>query len=152
VAPHWFLVGILGVYFNSDTRTFDLIALSGQYFSQQKRRRIFFPFLFIGFGIFTALFPFHTLGAGLDIPPHHTAGSMFLAGIIHETGGYGVLELLCCSLPEGRKYFSSVIIVLSAIAILLWGIRDDDAKRPQVYERLFFDKPLRGCFCWVSGC
>jgi NADH-quinone oxidoreductase subunit M len=54
---------------------------------------IFFPFLFIGFGVFTALFPFHTW-----VPDGHsaapTAGSMFLAGISMELGGYGLIRLV----------------------------------------------------------
>jgi NADH-quinone oxidoreductase subunit M len=52
----------------------------------------FSPFLFVGFGIFTALFPFHTW-----VPDGHssapTAASMFLAGVSMKLGGYGCLRV-----------------------------------------------------------
>jgi NADH-quinone oxidoreductase subunit M len=80
-------------------------------------QRLFFPFAFIGFGIFTALFPFHTW-----VPDGHssapTAGSMFLAGISMKLGGYGCLRVAAFLMPEAAHYYSPVIITLAAIAIL----------------------------------
>jgi NADH-quinone oxidoreductase subunit M len=78
---------------------------------------ICFPLLFVGFGVFTALFPFHTW-----VPDGHssapTAGSMFLAGISMKLGGYGCLRVATFLMPEGAKEYSTIIIVLSSIAIL----------------------------------
>jgi NADH-quinone oxidoreductase subunit M len=78
---------------------------------------VIFPLLFIGFGVFTALFPFHTW-----VPDGHssapTAGSMFLAGISMKLGGYGCLRVATYLLPEGAKEYADIIIILSAIAIL----------------------------------
>jgi NADH-quinone oxidoreductase subunit M len=110
------LVGLLGVYFGSGEKTFDLLSLSQLHISPLVQR-ICFPLLFVGFGVFTALFPFHTW-----VPDGHsaapTAGSMFLAGISMKLGGYGCLRVATYMLPEGAKEYSSIVIALSAIAIL----------------------------------
>ncbi len=111
------LVGMLGIYFSSNSvQTFDLMKLS-QLDIPIKTQLIAFPLLFIGFGVFTAIFPFHTW-----VPDGHssapTAGSMFLAGISMKLGGYGCLRVATYLLPEGAKEYSNIIIVLSSIAIL----------------------------------
>jgi NADH-quinone oxidoreductase subunit M len=71
----------------------------------------------VGFGIFTALFPFHTW-----VPDGHssapTAASMFLAGISMKLGGYGCLRAAVYLMPEAAAYYQPVIIVLAAIAII----------------------------------
>jgi len=109
------LVGLLGLYFSSG-RSFDLLQLSQINISTQAQH-IIFPLLFVGFGVFTALFPLHTW-----VPDGHssapTAGSMFLAGISMKLGGYGCLRVATYLLPEGAKEYSTIIIVLSSIAIL----------------------------------
>ena len=109
------LVGILGLYFSSD-HSFDLLSLSKLNIPIETQR-IIFPLLFVGFGVFTALFPFHTW-----VPDGHssapTAGSMFLAGISMKLGGYGCLRVATYIMPEGAKEYSTIIIVLASIAIL----------------------------------
>ena len=110
------LVGLLGVYFSGTENSFDLIKLS-QLHIPIKTQMICFPLLFVGFGVFTALFPFHTW-----VPDGHssapTAGSMFLAGISMKLGGYGCLRVATYMMPEGAKEYATIIIVLSVIAIL----------------------------------
>ena len=111
------LVGLLGVYFSAgNERTFDLLKLSQIHFSI-KTQRIFFPLLFTGFGVFSALFPFHTW-----VPDGHssapTAGSMFLAGISMKLGGYGCLRVATYLLPDAAKEYSTIIVALASIAIL----------------------------------
>ena len=110
------LVGLLGVYFSGTENSFDLIKLS-QLHIPIKTQMICFPLLFVGFGVFTALFPFHTW-----VPDGHssapTAGSMFLAGISMKLGGYGCLRVATYIMPEGAKEYATIIIVLSVIAIL----------------------------------
>jgi NADH-quinone oxidoreductase subunit M len=108
---------MLGLYFAAGTgRSFDIIQLSHLKLSASSQR-VIFPLLFVGFGVFTALFPFHTW-----VPDGHssapTAGSMFLAGISMKLGGYGCLRVATYLLPEGAKEYANIIIVLSAIAIL----------------------------------
>ena len=110
------LVGMLGTYFGSGIKTFDLIALSKLNIPVDVQM-ICFPLLFAGFGVFTALFPFHTW-----VPDGHsaapTAGSMFLAGISMKLGGYGCLRVAVYLMPDGAKEYANIIIVLASIAIL----------------------------------
>ena len=110
------LVGLLAIYFSVPERTFDLIQLS-QLDIPVETQKIIFPLLFVGFGVFTALFPFHTW-----VPDGHssapTAGSMFLAGISMKLGGYGCLRVATYLLPDAAKEYSIWIIALAAIAIL----------------------------------
>lgn len=109
------LVGILGLYFSSG-HSFDLLSLS-QIKIDVSTQRIVFPLLFIGFGVFTAIFPLHTW-----VPDGHssapTAGSMFLAGISMKLGGYGCLRVAAYLMPEAAHQYSNIIILLSSIAIL----------------------------------
>ena len=111
------LVGIIGLYFiSSPEHSFDILKLSQQHFGLTQQQ-VIFPLLFVGFGVFTALFPFHTW-----VPDGHssapTAGSMFLAGISMKLGGYGCLRVATYLMPEGAKEYATIIIVLSSIAIL----------------------------------
>ena len=110
------LVGLLGIYFSGAKHSFDLMALS-QLNIPLQTQMICFPLLFVGFGVFTALFPFHTW-----VPDGHssapTAGSMFLAGISMKLGGYGCLRVATYLMPDAAKEYATIIIVLSVIAIL----------------------------------
>lgn len=114
------LVGLLGLYYHTGTGdgsyTFDLLKIAGMDISIDVQR-LFFPFLFAGFGIFAALFPFHTW-----VPDGHssapTAASMFLAGISMKLGGYGCLRVAAFLMPEAAREYAPVIIVLSTIAII----------------------------------
>jgi NADH-quinone oxidoreductase subunit M len=110
------LVGLLGTYFGTGLKTFDLITLSKSPIAHEIQK-VCFPLLFVGFGIFTALFPFHTW-----VPDGHssapTAGSMFLAGISMKLGGYGCLRVATYLMPDGAKEYSHIIIILASVAIL----------------------------------
>ncbi|HVZ57520.1 MAG TPA: NADH-quinone oxidoreductase subunit M [Chitinophagaceae bacterium] len=112
-------VGLAGLYVASGQAGqpgLDLATLQGLGLPAATQR-LLFPFLFVGFGIFTALFPFHTW-----VPDGHasapTAASMFLAGISMKLGGYGCLRVAAFLLPEAARYYSPVILVLATIAIL----------------------------------
>ncbi|HYK46299.1 MAG TPA: NADH-quinone oxidoreductase subunit M [Parafilimonas sp.] len=112
-------VGLLGLYFSSSPyapQTFDLVRLSHTFISVEMQK-IFFPFAFVGFGIFGALFPFHTW-----VPDGHssapTAASMFLAGISMKLGGYGCLRVATYLMPEAAHFYAPAIIVLATIAII----------------------------------
>lgn len=113
-------VGLAGLYFNTNTgdgtHSFDLMQIAQMHIPVAVQK-LFFPFAFIGFGIFGALFPFHTW-----VPDGHssapTAASMFLAGISMKLGGYGCLRVAAFLMPDAAHYYSWIIIVLSCIAIL----------------------------------
>lgn len=112
------LVGLFGIYYNAAMPSggFNLQQLSTEALPLNKQL-IYFPFLFVGFGIFTAIFPFHTW-----VPDGHssapTAASMFLAGISMKLGGYGCLRVAAFLMPEAAHYYSPYIVGLSTIAIL----------------------------------
>jgi NADH-quinone oxidoreductase subunit M len=107
-------VGLAGIYL--ETHSFDLSVLSATHFPVAFQY-LFYPLLFIGFGIFAALFPFHTW-----VPDGHasapTAASMFLAGISMKLGGYGCLRVASFLMPDAAIHYAPVIIVLSTCAIL----------------------------------
>lgn len=108
-------VGLAGTYFFGG-QSFDLS--SGAHITMDPEKQMFFfPFLFVGFGIFTALFPFHTW-----VPDGHssapTAASMFLAGISMKLGGYGCLRAATWLMPEAAHAYQPLIITLAAIAII----------------------------------
>lgn len=114
------LVGILATYFNTDigggVHTFDILKIAQQHISLETQKFIF-PLLFVGFGIFTALFPFYTWAPdGHSSAP--TAASMFLAGISMKLGGYGCLRVATYLMPEAAQYYSWVIVLLATIAII----------------------------------
>ena len=115
------LVGIIGLYYYSPImangmHSYNLLQLAQSPIPFEKQL-IFFPFLFVGFGIFTALFPFHTW-----VPDGHssapTAGSMFLAGISMKLGGYGCLRVATYLMPAAAHHYSWIIILLATIAII----------------------------------
>lgn len=109
------LLGMMMIYVNGGS-TFDMPELANAQFSAHLQS-IIFPFLFIGFGVFTAMFPFHTW-----VPDGHssapTAGSMFLAGISMKLGGFGCLRVAMYLMPKGAQQYGSIIIVLAAIGII----------------------------------
>jgi NADH-quinone oxidoreductase subunit M len=112
-------VGLIGLYFNTNLNgdhSFDLVAISKMHIDTDIQN-LFFPFAFIGFGVFTALFPFHTW-----VPDGHssapTAASMFLAGISMKLGGYGCLRVATYLMPDAAHYYAPIIILLSTIAII----------------------------------
>lgn len=114
------LVGLLGLYFNTDAgqgvHTFNLQQIAAMDIPLEAQR-IFFPFAFIGFGVFTALFPFHTW-----VPDGHssapTAASMFLAGISMKLGGYGCLRVATYLMPQAAQEYAWIIVLLATIAII----------------------------------
>ena len=107
-------VGLAGISFN--TGTFDILQIA-QLSIPLSVQKLFFPFAFIGFGVFTALFPFHTW-----VPDGHssapTAASMFLAGISMKLGGYGCLRVATYLMPDAAHAYSWIIILLATIAII----------------------------------
>ncbi len=114
------LIGLLATYFHTNigngVHTFDLIKIAHQPIALHTQMYIF-PLLFVGFGVFTALFPFHTW-----VPDGHssapTAASMFLAGISMKLGAYGCLRVATYLMPEAAHQYSWIIVLLATIAII----------------------------------
>ncbi|MEO6315043.1 MAG: NADH-quinone oxidoreductase subunit M [Chitinophagaceae bacterium] len=109
--------GLVGLYFNTGgAHSFNLLQIAGMQVPIHAQL-LFFPFVFVGFGIFTALFPFHTW-----VPDGHsaapTAASMFLAGISMKLGGYGCLRVATFLMPDAAQVYAPYIILLATIAII----------------------------------
>ncbi len=114
------LVGILGIYFNSNADggalTFNILEIA-QVNIPMEAQKLFFPLTFIGFAVIGALFPFHTWS-----PDGHasapTAVSMLHAGVLMKLGGYGVFRVAMYLLPEGALHWSWFFIILSVIGVI----------------------------------
>jgi len=95
------LVGILGIYFNSNAGggelTYNILEIA-KVDIPVDAQNLFFPLTFIGFAVLGALFPFHTWS-----PDGHasapTAVSMLHAGVLMKLGGYGVFRVAMYLLP-----------------------------------------------------
>ena len=75
-------VGLLGLYFGmpADSRTFDMLALSKHSYTLEEQN-VYFPLLFIGFGVFTALFP-SIPGFQMVIRRHQQLDRCFSQGLV----------------------------------------------------------------------
>jgi NADH-quinone oxidoreductase subunit M len=124
------LAGLLGIYFASGMHTFDFDILEKVTYDVTFQK-IFFPILFVGFGILAALWPFHTWS-----PDGHasapTAVSMLHAGVLMKLGAYGCLIVPVWLLPEGAKFWFPTIAVLTLINIV-YGALSAVAQRDMKY-------------------
>ncbi|MDO9260433.1 MAG: NADH-quinone oxidoreductase subunit M, partial [Flavobacteriaceae bacterium] len=133
------LVGILGIYFNSNADggplTFNLLEIA-QVNIPFEAQRLFFPLTFLGFAVLGALFPFHTWS-----PDGHasapTAVSMLHAGVLMKLGGYGIFRVAMYLLPLGAIDWSAFFIVLSSFGVIygaLGALRQNDLKYINAYS------------------
>jgi NADH-quinone oxidoreductase subunit M len=110
------LMGILGIYFGSGATTMHLVELARAHIPVEVQR-IFFPLTFVGFGILSALFPFHTWS-----PDGHasapTAVSMLHAGVLMKLGGYGCYRIAIALMPEAAHEQAWFFLILTAIGVM----------------------------------
>ena len=132
------LIGILNLYYFSvqaGTPTFDLQAIPKLGLSIEQQMFVF-PFLFVGFAVLSAMFPFHTWAPdGHSSAP--TAASMFLAGISMKLGGYGCLRVATVLCPDAALEYSPYIIILACIGILYGAfvtLKQTDIKLMNAYS------------------
>jgi NADH-quinone oxidoreductase subunit M len=133
------LVGILGIYFNSNADggalTFNILEIA-EVNIPVEAQKIFFPLTFIGFAVISGLFPFHTWSPdGHSSAP--TAVSMLHAGVLMKLGGYGVFRVAMYLLPEGTLHWSWVFIILSATGVIYGAfavIKQTDLKYINAYS------------------
>jgi NADH-quinone oxidoreductase subunit M len=115
------ILGILGIYFfngqYSGTYTMDVLAIAQSNAIPVFIQKVFFPFIFIGFGVLGALFPFHTWS-----PDGHasapTAVSMLHAGVLMKLGGYGCFRVAMFLLPDAARELCGIFLVLTTISVV----------------------------------
>ena len=129
------VAAMFGLYFESGLKTFDLNILSQHRFSLEFQYWAY-PVLFIGFGVLSALFPFHTWS-----PDGHasapTAVSMLHAGVLMKLGGYGILRVAMYLLPEGAQHwmpFFLILITLNVAVGPLVAVAQKDLKYITAYS------------------
>ena len=90
-----------------DIRTLQTAASMGQITGEAQRH--VYLLLLIGFGILISLFPFHTWA-----PEAYAAApapaAMLHAGVLKKFGLYGLLRLAIPMLPEGARYWTTLLV------------------------------------------
>ena len=111
------LIGILGIYFGSGATTMNILEIANLHNIPLEMQRVWFPVVFIGFGVLGALFPFHTWS-----PDGHasapTAVSMLHAGVLMKLGGYGCFRIAMYLLPDAAQELSWIFIILTTISVV----------------------------------
>ncbi len=110
------LVGVLAVYFQSGLHTFNLLELEQAGFGLEFQR-LWFPFIFIGFGILGGLFPFHSWAPDGHVAAP-TAVSMLLAGVEMKVGAFAALRAGLMLLPDGMRFWAPLVIILATINVV----------------------------------
>ncbi len=110
------LVGILGIFYGAGGETMNLLEIAHKSIPAEIQH-IFFPLVFLGFGVLGALFPFHTWS-----PDGHasapTAVSMLHAGVLMKLGGYGCFRVAIYLLPEGAAMWGDLFLILTTISVV----------------------------------
>jgi NADH-quinone oxidoreductase subunit M len=110
------LIGALVMYFTSGMQTFDMLALEQAGFSTAFQR-IWFPVVFFGFAVLGGIFPFHNWSPDGHVAAP-TAVSMFHAGVLMKLGAFAALRVGIMLLPEGAKYWSTLILILATVNVV----------------------------------
>ena len=111
------ILGILGIYYFSGATTMYITKIAALHNIPVDVQKIFFPFVFIGFGVLGALFPFHTWS-----PDGHasapTAVSMLHAGVLMKLGGYGCFRIAMYLLPDAAQELAWIFLILTTISVV----------------------------------
>ena len=79
--------------------------------------RLWFPFIFIGFGVLAGVFPFHNWSPDGHVAAP-TAVSMIHAGVLMKLGAYAALRAGVQLLPEGAQVHLPWIVFLTLINVV----------------------------------
>ena len=111
------LPAIVYLFVQAGLNTFDVTILMQPGTFSPFEQKFAFIFLFIGFGILAAVWPFHTWS-----PVGHVAAptsvSMVHAGVLMKIGAFGVLRVGIFLCPEGWQYWAPLMAALAVIGIV----------------------------------
>jgi NADH-quinone oxidoreductase subunit M len=79
--------------------------------------RLWFPFVFIGFGVLAGIFPFHNWSPDGHVAAP-TAVSMIHAGVLMKLGAYAALRVGVQLMPEGAQVHLPWIVLLTLINVV----------------------------------
>jgi len=130
------LIGILGIYFGAGATTMNILEIAQLHNIPLAQQYIWFPLVFVGFGVLGALFPFHTWS-----PDGHasapTAVSMLHAGVLMKLGGYGCFRVAIFLMPEAANELSWIFLILTGTSVVygaLSAIKQTDLKYINAYS------------------
>jgi NADH-quinone oxidoreductase subunit M len=147
------LLAILGLYFNLENPTFDMVAMMNQanysptgwlannaptWFLAFTPKQLVWLGFFIAFAIKVPAFPFHTWlpDAHVEAP---TAISVILAGVLLKMGTYGIFRVNFAMMPDTTVYFAKFIAVIGLINIVygaLCAMAQKDLKALVAYSSI----------------
>ena len=111
------IVGLIGIYFFNGATTMNLLEIAHAHAIPVAVQNALFPFVFIGFGVLGALFPFHTWSPiGHGCAP--TSVSMLHAGVLMKLGGYGCFRIAMYLLPAAAQNLAWIFLILTTISVV----------------------------------
>lgn len=111
------IIGLVGIYFFSGATTMNIHEIAAMNCIPVQIQCYLFPFVFIGFGVLGALFPFHTWSPiGHGCAP--TSVSMLHAGVLMKLGGYGCFRIAMYLLPAAANELAWFFLILTTISVV----------------------------------
>ena len=111
------ILGLVGIYFFNGASTMNILEIAHNNHIPDAVQNVLFPFVFIGFGVLGALFPFHTWSPiGHGCAP--TSVSMLHAGVLMKLGGYGCFRIAMYLMPDALDVWAPVFLVLTTISVV----------------------------------
>lgn len=111
------ILGLVGIYYFNGATTMNILEIAHHNNIPGAIQNVLFPFVFIGFGVLGALFPFHTWSPiGHGCAP--TSVSMLHAGVLMKLGGYGCFRIAMFLLPSATQDLSWIFLILTTISVV----------------------------------
>ncbi len=111
------ILGLAGIYYFNGATTMNLLEIAHNNHIPASVQNALFPFVFIGFGVLGALFPFHTWSPiGHGCAP--TSVSMLHAGVLMKLGGYGCFRIAMFLLPHAAQDLAWIFLILTTISVV----------------------------------